>query len=152
VVGRFEMSLLWVLLVGLVPSLLYGLLAWLIIRRSDSLADYLLHYARIQKEEKIEGIGLAGLSPLLFSMLGLYFMLSYAPSFLISAARWFAANAQSGGLGDIDHEASVARHQSQMVYDVVVCAMALFVFRRPDLLARLVQRPKNQPNRVAGSN
>jgi hypothetical protein len=147
--GRFDLSLLWAIAVGLIPALAYGSLAWLIIRRSEFFADRLLHHAKIQKEEKIEGIGLAGLSPLLFSMVGLYFMLSYAPSLLVSAGRWFAIEAASGAiLGDVDRAASAAQHQSQMIYDAVVFIMALFVFRRPDWLASLVQRPRKTPNQA----
>jgi hypothetical protein len=144
--GHFD-SLVFGILLSLVPSLLYGLLAWLIIARSNWLADYLLRYARIQGEEKIEGIGLAGLSPLLFSMLGLYFMIAYAPSFAISGVRWFALNARSGGLGNMGRETI---ELSQMINDALVFGLALFVFRRPDLLVGLVQRPTTRENDPQG--
>ncbi len=131
--GRHDFSILLSVGLALIPVAAYGLLGWLIIRCSSLFADILLRYAKISKDDKIEGIGLGGLGPLLFSMLGLYFIISYTPLFVIAAGHWFVLEAQSSSQSGSFAE-RIGEYQEDMVYNFVVIALACFVFRRPDFL------------------
>jgi hypothetical protein len=150
--GRHDFSISAGLGIVLVPSLAYGLLAWVFIRYNSAFAELLLRFARINKDERIEGIGLAGLLPLMFSMLGLYMMLTHLPSLALDAARWFVAEAQSdNALGGAAMTDRMDELQQNMFYNLMVSALSIFVFRRPDFLERLVQLTQAKCKKVSGA-
>ncbi|MEI6860855.1 MAG: hypothetical protein WCL04_01210 [Verrucomicrobiota bacterium] len=147
--GRHDFSILLGIGLALIPFVAYGLLGWLIIRCSNLFADILLRHAKLNKDDKIEGIGLAGLAPLLFSMLGLYFIISYTPLFVIAAGHWFVLEAQSSSQSGNFAE-RIRECQEDMYYNFLVLALAFFVFRRPDYFDRLVQQPQKKARQSSG--
>ena len=128
---------------ALLPILFYGGLGWYLIRRSASLAERLLGWAKIDGTAIIQGGPVTGLAPVLFSLLGLYFLVNNLPSFLQTAYRWFtleAATSYASQYIGTDIETQRAGLKSELTYYILTLAIATFVLLRSTWIARQVAR------------
>lgn len=136
------------LVIPLIQSLFYFVLALVVIRKSVPFADRLLRNAHITGDEKIEGFSLTGILPAAISITGLYFILTRLPLMAIEACKWFALEAQGTGsisrLGGRDQ--LTLEYRDNLIFDAAVLAFAVFVFLRADLLASLVEKYRRPPN------
>lgn len=132
------------LLVGLAvaPVLIYGFLAYGLVRKSAAMADRLLRFARIEGTELIQGGPVSGLAPLLFSLLGLYFVVTNLPTLLLTAFRWFTLEAASPNAhyigGDIGPQ--LAGLKAELAYYGLTIAVGAVVLLRAAWIARQVQK------------
>lgn len=137
--GRFE--LLWPMAIGMVGPLLFAILGWQLISRSHAIASALLKHARIDGEGRIDGIQFATIAPVAYSLLGLYLLVSHGPNLVINAVRWFSLEAQAVGmLGSGTTESQVAQYRQALLEGGLVVGAAALIFRRPDLIDRMVKR------------
>ena len=128
---------------ALLPILFYGGLGWYLIRRSASLAERLLGWAQIDGTAIIQGAPVAGLAPVLFSLLGLYFLVNNLPSFLQTAYRWFTLEAATNYAAQYigtDIETQRAGLKSELTYYILTIGIATFVLLRSTWIARQATR------------
>jgi len=132
--------------------LFYGGLATFIIRKSGLLAEALLYFAKIGADEKIEGISFPCFLPIGISLLGLYFIVTYLPSLVITSVRWFALEANtSRSIPGENTVQLIQKKEEALLYDGAVLAAACFVFLRADLLAKLADKYRKTSSRIPES-
>jgi hypothetical protein len=138
--------------VGLLAVLIYGGLAIFIIRKSGLLAEALLYFAKIGADEKIEGLSFTSFLPIGISLLGLYFIVTYFPSFVVTFIKWFALEANSTGALNMERaEQSISKYKQSLLYEGCVLATAFFVFLRADMLAKLAGKYRKTSMRLPES-
>jgi hypothetical protein len=124
--------------VSILNVLLYGGLAIFIIRKSGRLAESLLHYAKIGADERIEGISFTSFLPIAISLLGLYFIVTYLPWFVITSVKWFMHEANTAVVIPGENIAQlIQKEQQTLLNEGGVLVVAFFFFLRADLLAKL---------------
>lgn len=136
---------------ALLPILCYGSLAFGLIRWSHALASRLLRWGGIDGTTVISGGAVTGLTPLLFSLLGLYFLVENLPYFLLTAFRWFTLEASTHASTRIlgsDSGMQIAAYKSELVQYGLTIALALLVLLRSAWIASLVQKFSQGPVRT----
>jgi len=126
---------------AIIPVALYGTFAYVLVRKSSPIADRLLRFGRIDSTEVVHGGAVAGLSPLLYSLVGLYFLVTNLPSLLRNAAEWFVQKATlptHAHLSSKEVAGALAQYESNLIYYGLSVALALFVLLRSQWIARQV--------------
>ena len=135
------------------PVVVYCTLACLLIRKSATFAEYLLHFGRIDGTEVIQGGPVTALAPVLFSLVGLYFIVSTLPSLLQTAYRWVVLEGASpANLHILPDEIGprIAGYKSTLAFDGLTIAVGALVLLRSTWIARLVQRFSERDQQTLG--